>query len=379
MKNIFILGGTGTIGRNALNVISQNPDKLKFVGFSFHENIEEANRILNKFNPSYVYSTNLPSNPFPSSVILIDSIDGLEDIFISDNIDIIICGISGFAGLETTMTATKSGKRILVANKESIVAAGQILLDQCNQYSSTLVPLDSEHNAIVQCLPDNADISDVSHITITASGGPFIGYTLDELKKVSYEDAIRHPNWSMGVKISIDSATLVNKCLELIEASYLFKIPENQIDVLVHPQSIVHSMVTYIDGSTIAHMSNPSMEIPIANAISDNRRLDIQFDKLFQSETILEFTKIPSYTNSIFNMAREAARSNDSLSTIFNATNEVAVESFVRGLIPFDKIYPVIEGTLDKVNRSKITDIESIYNTDKEARISAMEMIKSIS
>ncbi len=138
-------------------------------------------------------------------------------------------------------------------------------------------------------------------------------------------------------------------------------------------------MVTYIDGSTIAHMSNPSMEIPIANAISDNRRLDIQFDKLFQSETILEFTKIPSYTNSIFNMAREAARSNDSLSTIFNATNEVAVESFVRGLIPFDKIYPVIEGTLDKVNRSKITDIESIYNTDKEARISAMEMIKSIS
>jgi 1-deoxy-D-xylulose-5-phosphate reductoisomerase len=241
-----------------------------------------------------------------------------------------------------------------------------------------IIPIDSEHNAIHQCLGNKKNLKEVSKVVITASGGPFRETPFNELKNVSLQDALNHPTWSMGSKITIDSATLVNKCLELIEANYLFDIPESQIDIVVHPQSIIHSMVTYIDGSTIAQLSNPNMEVPIANALGIEARLPIQFEELNFSELNLSFEPIPVGRERIFEIAREVCNLKGNSGVIMNAANEVAVNAFLDKKILFSEIYDVIERTFAHFQCSKLSTLEDVFDYDKQARIHAEKVIKSV-
>ena len=243
---------------------------------------------------------------------------------------------------------------------------------------SEIIPVDSEHNALYQCLPRARNLDEISKILITASGGPFRGKSLSELKGVSLEETLKHPTWSMGAKITIDSATLVNKCLELIEAHYLFNIPESQIEIVVHPQSIVHSMITFIDGSTIAQMSNPNMEVPISNALGMGARLPINFQEIDFSKLNLSFEPVSYDREIIFDIAREVCNKKGNLGVIFNASNETAVDAFINKNIDFIDIYEVIQRTFDCFSCSKVSTIDEIFEYDKEARIQAEKVIKSL-
>ena len=297
-----------------------------------------------------------------------------------DDVDIIVSAISGFAGLESTIMAAKTGKTILLANKESIVVAGDVVLPLAKEHSTEIIPIDSEHNAIFQCLNSDKNTDDVSKIIITASGGPFLNKKISQLSKVTKKEALNHPNWEMGAKITIDSASLVNKCLELIEAKYLFNLNEEFFDLVVHPQSIIHSIVTYKDGSSICQMSNPDMRVPIAHALSVyDKRLNLDFSEIDFSSLNLTFEEIPEDRTQIFDIARYVCNNEGSSGTIFNAANEVAVQSFLNEEITFDKIYEVIYRTFDAIPMSKNIDINTIYEIDNQTRIEAKKVVKSIS
>ena len=302
----------------------------------------------------------------------------LQALIQDPSVDIVISAISGFAGLKASYFAIDAGKTILIANKESIVAAGDILMPLAQTKNSEIIPVDSEHNAIHQCFPPHRDLKEISKIVITASGGPFREKTFKELSGVTLQDALKHPTWSMGTKITIDSATLVNKCLELIEAHYLFQIPESQIEVVVHPQSIIHSMVTFIDGSTIAQMSNPNMEVPIANALGVDQRLPINFEAIDFPGLNLSFEPILDGRDVIFEMAREVCNKKGNLGVIFNASNEIAVDAFLTKKIDFVDIYQVIQRTFNHFSCSKVSSLEDIFEYDKQARIQAEKVIKSL-
>ena len=376
MRGVFISGGTGSIGSSALSVIRQNADSLKLIGFSYNNNHEKAKEIISEFNPKYVFSNQLTDLDVPN---LITDEDDLLEVFCLESIEFIICGVSGFEGLKSTMLASKSGKKILLANKESIVTAGSIFLESCKKYDSQIFPIDSEHNAVLQCLDTKSSNSEISKVTLTASGGPFYGMGIDQLKEITPEQAANHPNWKMGTKISIDSATLMNKCLEVIEAAILFKIESDKINAVIHPQSILHAMVTYVDGSSIAHLSNPSMEVPIANMLRGDNRISINFEELLTSERALEFFPIPHEKESLFEIASDVIKHQGNRGAIFNAINEVAVQQFRDSKISFLDIDKVIQGTYSVMPMSKLDSIEEVYFYDQEARIKSLEMIKSIS
>ena len=374
MRGVFILGGTGSIGSSALNVVRQNIDSLKLIGFSYNNNHEKAKQIISEFKPKYVFSNQSTDLDVPNQI---NDEDDLLEVFCLESIEFIICGVSGFEGLKSTMLASKSGKNILLANKESIVTAGNIFLESCKKYNSQIFPIDSEHNAVLQCLDTKSNNSEISKVTLTASGGPFYGMGIDQLKEITPEQAANHPNWKMGTKISIDSATLMNKCLEVIEAAILFKIESDKINAVIHPQSILHAMVTYIDGSSIAHLSNPSMEVPIANMLRGNNRISINFEELLTSERVLEFFPIPHEKESLFEIARDVIEYQGNRGAIFNAVNEIAVQQFRDSKISFLDIDKVIQGTYSAMSMSKLDSIEEVYFYDKEARIKSLEMIKS--
>ena len=256
MKNIVLLGATGSIGDSCLNVIRQNKQHFRLFAIGLESNLDKAQKIAEEFNPEHIFVAKSHCDKshdlFESYPNILCTEDELQGLIQDPNVDIVISAISGFAGLKASYFAIDAGKTILVANKESIVAAGDILMPLAKITNSKIIPVDSEHNAIHQCFPPERDLKQISKIMITASGGPFREKTFQDLSSVTLQDALKHPTWNMGTKITIDSATLVNKCLELIEAHYLFQIPESQIEIVVHPQSIIHSMVTFIDGSTIA-------------------------------------------------------------------------------------------------------------------------------
>jgi 1-deoxy-D-xylulose-5-phosphate reductoisomerase len=382
MKKIVLLGATCSIGDSCLNVIRQNKDQFQLMAIALNGNLDKAQRIYDEFHPEYIYiaESNLDNRHslFSSKAKILSDADGLQGLIEDTDTDIVISAISGFAGLEASYFAINAGKTILVANKESIVAAGDILMPLAQVKGSKIIPVDSEHNAIHQCLSGQLELAEISKILITASGGPFREKPFEELQKVTLEDALNHPTWNMGSKITIDSATLVNKCLELIEAHYLFDIPESHIDIVVHPQSIIHSMVTFVDGSTIAQMSNPNMEVPIANALGLESRLPIQFEELNFSKLNLTFEKIPDGREIVFDMAREVCNKRGNLGVIFNASNEIAVDAFINKKINFSDIYSVIERTFNNFPCSKITALEDIFDYDKQARIQAEKVIKSL-
>ncbi len=383
MKNILLLGATGSIGTSVLSVIKQNKEKLNLYGIAQESNIDKALAISKDFSPKYIYFNekhNLPKCEFfDKETKLIFEKEELETLINDPNIDYIVSAISGFAGLESTLMAAKTGKKILLANKESIVVAGELIIPIAEHYQSKIIPIDSEHNAIFQCLDDDKNIDDVSKIIITASGGPFVHKNLNDLVNVTKSEALKHPNWNMGSKISIDSATLVNKCLELIEARYLFNLNEKYFQLVVHPESIIHSIVTYKDGSSISQMSNPDMKVPIANAFSNNKRLHINFEEINFSNLNLSFKNFPEDRKFLEDMAREICNLGGLSGTTFNASNEVAVGSFLKDQIKFYQIYEVICRTFESVSMSNDISIESIYEMDKLTRIEAKKVVKSIS
>ena len=386
MKNIIILGATGSIGESVLSVIKQNKDKLNLFGITFNANFNKAESIINEFKLKNVYTDSSESSSYfrhtfknNTELNIFSDKSELEEMLNNGQVDIIVSAISGFAGLESTILATKTGKTILLANKESIVVAGEIVLPLAKKYNTKIIPIDSEHNAIFQCLDSEKSTDDVSKIIITASGGPFLNKSISQLAKVTKNEALNHPNWEMGAKITIDSASLVNKCLELIEARYLFNLNEKFFDLVVHPQSIIHSIVTYRDGSSICQMSNPDMRVPIAHALSLNdKRLNLNFSEIDFSSLQLTFQNIPEDRLGIIDIARYICNNGGSSGIIFNAANEVAVQNFLEEKITFDKIYEVIYRTFDTIPMSKNIDIQRIHEIDNQTRREAKKVVKSI-
>ena len=381
MKNVLLLGATGSIGESVLSVISQNKESLNLFGISLNKNILKSQEILKEYSPDYIFiddHDSFKSLASEDSERYLNDEGDLEKLINKEEIDIIVCATSGFAGLKAAYIAAKTGKKILLANKESIVAGGDLILPLAKKNNSEIIPIDSEHNAIFQCLSGEKGTEDVKRITITASGGPFINTPIQELKHVTVEEALNHPNWKMGSKVTIDSATLVNKCLELIEAKYLFDMNEKYFELVVHPQSIIHSIVTFIDGSSLCQMSAPDMRVPIAHALSEEQRLPIDFNNLDFSNLNLSFQEFPSDRSEIQDIAREVCNEGGFLGTIFNAANEVAVESFLNKKINFNQIYEVIYRTFDKNHMSNDLSIESINEADVQTRIKAEKVVKSL-
>ena len=386
MEIISILGSTGSIGCSALDVIKLHPDKFKVFALSGHKNTSLLFKQTLEFNPSYVVVKDENSQSELSILfkeknlkteILIGE-EGHKYIAGNNDVTLVLAAITGSAGLISTMEAAKKGKKILLANKESMVMAGNLLSKECEENNGLIIPVDSEHNAIFQCLDSEKNTNDVSKIIITASGGPFEGKKLLDLKDVTKKEALNHPNWDMGSKISIDSATLVNKCLELIEARYLFDLNEKYFELVIHPQSIIHSIVTYIDGSSLCHMSNPDMKVPISHALSDSNRLPINFLEIDFSSLELTFKNFPSDRKNLENIAREICNVGGSSGTIFNAANEIAVQDFLLNKIKFNDIYEVIYRTFDAITVSNNLNVEAIYEIDHQARMEAEKMVKSI-
>ncbi len=379
--NILLLGATGSIGKSVLSVIEQNKSSLNLFGIALNKNTLESNKIIHSFSPAFVYIENKDAFEKQKKIDKTTFLNGdseLKDLINHEDVDVIVCAISGFAGLKATHLAASSGKRILLANKESIVSGGDLILPIAKENKSEIIPIDSEHNAIFQCLSGERTTDDVKKIIITASGGPFLNKKLSDLRDVTKKDALNHPNWKMGSKVSIDSATLVNKCLELIEAKYLFDLDEKYFELVVHPQSIVHSIVTYIDGSSICQLSMPDMRVPIAHALSNESRLPMDFNSIDFSSLSLTFQEFPKDREKIQEIARIVCNKGGHLGTIFNAANEVAVESFLKEEINFEKIYEVIYRTFDDNDVSKDISIESINEVDAQTRNHAKKVVKSI-
>lgn len=394
-QSVCILGVTGSIGQSTLKILNQHPDKYSVFAVSAHSRISELVDICKQFQPKVVVvpkqkvdelAALFVENELQNIEILTDQ-EGLVSIASHPDVDVVMAAIVGAAGLLPTLAAVKAGKRVLLANKEALVMSGEIMMQAAREHQALLLPVDSEHNAIFQSLPHNYLEAErngqpqqgVSRILLTASGGPFLNHSLEQLEKVTPQQACKHPNWSMGQKISVDSATLMNKGLELIEACHLFSISEHFVTVVVHPQSIIHSMVQYVDGSTLAQMGNPDMCTPIAHALAWPERLQTNVPALdlfeysqlnFQAPDIQKFPAL--------DLARQAMRAGGLAPTILNAANEIAVAAFLKEQIGFTNIPQVVEHTLQKLENSVANNIESILNKDEVARHVAQQYISSI-
>ena len=306
----------------------------------------------------------------------------LEDLIRSDQVDIVVAAISGVAGLKNILSAIRSGKRVLIANKEPLVAAGQILMREAKKFNAEIIPIDSEHCAIHQCLA-NIEKKDIKKIIITCSGGPFLGKSLKSLKDVSAKEALNHPVWKMGSKNLIDSASLMNKALEMIEAKWLFDLKSEQIEVIIHPQSIIHSMVETIDNSILSVMSEPDMKICIAYGLGYPKKINTSSKPLnFTENNLLEFINIDQMDFPSVKFAKDALNLGGIIPAVMNAANEVAVEKFINNEIKFNLIFDTIEHTMDEFKKGELLDepsLEQIISADEKARFTSLNFIKNIS
>ena len=394
-QSVCILGVTGSIGQSTLKILSQHPDKYSVFAVSAHSRISELVEICKQFRPKVVVVPELKIAELKTlfaqqniqDIEVLVGQDGLIDIASHADVDIVMAAIVGAAGLLPTLAAVKAGKRVLLANKEALVMSGEIMMQAALDHQALLLPVDSEHNAIFQSLPHNyLEVErtgqpqlGVSKILLTASGGPFLNHSLEQLEHVTPQQACKHPNWSMGQKISVDSATLMNKGLELIEACHLFSISEHFVTVVVHPQSIIHSMVQYVDGSTLAQMGNPDMCTPIAHALAWPERLQTSVPALDLFEySQLNFQAPDTQKFPALNLARQAMRAGGLAPTILNAANEIAVEAFLKERIGFTHIPQVVEHTLQDLENAAAESIECILDKDKMARSVAQQYISSI-
>lgn len=373
-KKISILGSTGSIGTQALEVIEKLGDKFEIISLSAGGNIDLLNEQITKFHPKSVCVSKNADKVIGCDKVL-SGTEGLDEICSNTENDIILVAVSGKIGLEPTITAIKNHINIALANKETLVMAGDIVMKLAKENGVDIVPVDSEHCAIHQCIKD---IAQVSKLIITASGGPFLYKTIDDMKNATVEQALAHPRWNMGRKITVDSATLMNKGLEVIEAHHLFNMPYDKIDVVVHPQSIVHSAIEYVDGSVIAQLGLPSMHIPIQYAICYPERFEGIKSKSFSFSEIarLDFLA-PDYDKFGFlNLAYSAGRTGGSATVALNAADEEAVFAFLDGRIKLFDIYEITEKIYSEHNVVKTPSIKEIFDIDKEVRIKTKELIQ---
>ncbi len=374
MKNLVILGSSGSIGQNALWVANRFPEELKIFGLSVHSNTALLGEQIKLYRPKVVCVSDARAASafeFEAKKLGVELLVGesaLESLAGHHDADIILNAVVGFAGLKSTLAAARAGKRIALANKESMVAGGELVNETAREGKAEIVPVDSEHSAIFQCLKSGRT-EDIKRLILTSSGGPFRQYPLESFRSISVEQALKHPTWNMGRKITIDSATLMNKGLEIIEAAYLFGLPGNKIDVVIHPQSIVHSMVEYIDGSVIAQLSRPDMRLPIEYALFYPERRPFENAALdFGKPFSLEFespdqTRFPS-----LRMARFALAAGGTAPAVFNAANEIAVEAFLDHKIAFPDIFRAVDFALNSAAISSSNSLNSIMDADNTGR-----------
>ncbi|WP_352419637.1 1-deoxy-D-xylulose-5-phosphate reductoisomerase [Proteiniborus sp.] len=379
MKGISILGSTGSIGTQALDVIKHSQE-YKVVALTTNRNIELLERQALEFNPKlvavmdYKKSNILKDKLKGYNIKVVFGMQGLMEAAAIAAADVVITSVVGMIGLLPTLEAIKEGKKIALANKETLVTAGEIVMKEALKNKVNIIPVDSEHSAIFQGLRcGNRD--EISKLILTASGGPFRGKSTNDLKNIKIEEALKHPNWSMGKKLTIDSATLMNKGLEVIEAKWLFNVDIDKIEVIVHPQSIIHSMVEYIDGSIISHMGVPDMRIPIQYALTHPRRTDNQIKKLnLISLKELTFELPDTRVFPCLELAYKAIKTGGTMPSVLNAANEVAVEMFLNNKIGFLDIPEIIYKVMDKHIMIKTPTLDDILESDKWAR----EIVKNI-
>ena len=380
-RNIAILGSTGSIGTQALEVIRQNPDRFAVFVLTAQNNANLLIQQALEFKPAFVViGDETKCNEVEQALSGTNSkvlcgLDELSGVVTSKEIDIVLTALVGFAGLKPTLAAIKAGKDIALANKETLVVAGELVMAMASQYKVKVLPVDSEHSAIFQCLAGEEN-NPIEKIYLTASGGPFRGKTSEFLSTVTKTQALKHPNWVMGAKVTIDSATLMNKGLEVIEAKWLFNLDVSQIDVIVHPQSIVHSIVQFKDGSMKAQMGLPDMKLPIQYALAYPQRIENSFPRLdFLNYPNLTFEKADSKTFRNLGLAFEALQSGGNMPCVINAANEVVVAEFLNNRLGFLQMSDVIENCMAKASLVKNPSLENYIETDRETRLYAQELV----
>ena len=372
MKRVTILGATGSIGTQTLDVISQNPDDFEVVALTASESVEKMAELIQRFCPSYAVMKNeekaeelrklLPNH----SCEILYGMDGFVAVYTLPNVDVVVAAMVGMIGLRPVMEAIRAGKDIALANKETLVTAGHIIMPLAKEYGVSILPVDSEHSAIFQCL-NGEKKSQIETLFLTASGGPFRHGTKEELEKVTVEQALMHPNWSMGAKITIDSATMINKGLEMIEAKWLFDVDIDKIHVLVQPKSVIHSMVGFVDGAVMAQLGTPDMRLPIQYALYYPERNYLGGERLnFEALADIQFEKPNTDVLRGIPIAVEASRIGGSMLTAMNAANEYAVARFLKKDIAFLQIYDMIEYAMSKHRVIKHPDLSQILETERE-------------
>ncbi|MEY4717838.1 MAG: hypothetical protein RL563_456 [Pseudomonadota bacterium] len=392
MKGICILGATGSIGVSTLDVVARHPDQYRVVALTANGNIDALFDQCMIFHPDYAvvadetkvstFRDRIAASTFPDIQVLAGA-KALETVSTLDSVDAVMAAIVGAAGLLPTLAAAKAGKTVLLANKEALVMSGQIFMKAVADSGAVLLPIDSEHNAIFQCMPAGYTTGHRAHqarrILLTASGGPFRKTPLEQLPDVTPEQAVAHPKWDMGRKISVDSATMMNKGLELIEACLLFNIDPDAIQVVIHPQSIIHSMVDYVDGSVLAQMGNPDMRTPIAHAMAWPERFESGVDPLdiFQVAH-MDFERPDLQRFPCLRLAYEAIKAGGIMPTVLNAANEIAVDAFLNEKVRFTDIALIIERSMESFSPEVADSLEAILLADSNARVVALSVIDNL-
>ena len=390
MQIVTLLGATGSIGESTLDVISLHPDKYSIYALTGCRQLEKLAQQSVKFSAKYAVVTDESSaiqltaliKQLKGSTEVLFGTDALSEVASNNQVDIVMAAIVGAAGLLPTLSAVESGKKVLLANKESLVMAGSLFMNAVKQNDATLLPIDSEHNAIFQCLPQNlgdTSQSSIKKLILSASGGPFRSWDIEKIASATPAQACAHPNWNMGNKISVDSASMMNKGLECIEAKWLFDTSMDKIEVLIHPQSIVHSLVQYVDGSVLAQLGNPDMKTPIAYGLAWPDRLTSGVADLNLSEIAqLSFEKPDLERFPCLQLAYNAAKLGGDAPAVLNAANEIAVESFLAGRVGFSAIAHIVEKTLESFDFTEPESLAAVQDSDRRARIAAKSLINRL-
>ena len=376
-KKIVLLGATGSIGESTLQVIRKHSDRLQLIGVSAHSNSQKLADISNEFKVPHAYLPETASEvtDWPSHCSLDRSTNGLTDIAALEEADVVVVAIVGASGLGPTLSALQAGKDVVLANKESLVLGGDLVMRTAKDNGARVIPADSEHNAVFQCIQGEKH-RDLDSIILTASGGPFRELPMEELKHVTIEQALDHPNWSMGNKVTIDSATMANKGLELIEARWLFDLPPSKLEVVIHPTSIVHAMVRFIDGCCLAQLSPPSLTFALQHALLFPDRAEGVHPSLdFSKPLDLNFSPPALDRFPCLRLAKDCLEQGGSAPLVFNAANEIAVSALLSNRIGFLQISDIIDQTLSKSAQQTQNDLKALLSLDSEARRSAAEII----
>ena len=385
LETVTILGATGSIGRQTLDVLARNPERYRVLGLTAGHRWRELAEHCLTWRPAFAALADEQAaealrnhlREAGSHTQVLAGHAGVAEVAALQEADTVVAAIVGAAGVRPTLAAVEAGKKILLANKETLVVTGALFMEAVKRHGATLLPVDSEHNAIFQCLPAEGVGPGVRRLLLTASGGPFRGWTREQLTAVTPEQAVCHPNWDMGPKISVDSATLMNKGLEYIEACWLFDVAPERIEVVIHPQSVVHSMVEYLDGSVLAQMGTPDMRTPIACALSWPERIESGASRLdFATLSGLDFQAPDNQAFPCLGLARQAMEEGGAATAVLNAANEEAVAAFLDRRLGFNAIGAVVEETLQRTPSSRCADVDAVMDVDARARDLARSLIR---